>query len=70
MANRVKRVSDMIEKDRAELHVWKLGRVVKTKGGHNRLRLCHCGATEVRNTPFGEDLSRRLYFKIGGDGHG
>ena len=70
MAKQVKRVSDMVAKDRAELHVWKLGRVAETKGGHNRLWFCHCGAIDVRYTPAGEGLSRRMYFKIGGDGHG
>ena len=70
MPYQVKRVSDMIEKDREEGHVWKLRRVVQTKGGHNRLWFCDCGATDVRYTPFGEDLSRRVCFKIGGDGHG
>ena len=70
MTRRVKTVSDMVERDREEMHSWVL-RDVRAHDDHTvRHWTCHCGASQTRETRTGEDISRRVYYRVGGDGHG
>ena len=72
MPYQVKRVSDMIEKDREEGHVWKLRRVVQTKGRPQpavvlRLRRDRRPLHAIRRGPFApgvlQDWRRRPWLR-------
>lgn len=70
MPRLVKRVADMIQKDRTEKHSWLLRDVRGFEDRIARFYSCHCGAVQTRVTMQGDDTSRRVYYRVGGGGHG